>query len=225
MRDKQMNIHKWEFAESLGDRKEGLLSAPSYEAIIESIQKKMMILCCHEQPCDDDKRFSRVVYCIKVCKPLFDLFFNSKHGYRASYYRSPYDGLHNNELFIHSLLPALLASDCIKDVAKRSGFAEKKVEESLKSYSAKAWLAEIGKEIDSKCTGCAGEWNYPQDDTAEILNDRWDKAPGANAKCGRKAPYLTKIRIFGAFLNEQYDEFIPAAKRYRANHIYKFGWS
>lgn len=216
-----MNIHKWEFAESLGDRKKDLLNAPTFEAIIESIQKGMAILCCHEQTCNDDESFSRVVYCIKVCEPLFDLFFNSKHGYRASYYRSPYDGLHNNELFIHSLLPALLVSDYTKDAAKGNGFS-KKVEESLKSFSAKVWLAECGAEL---CDKCEGEWSTPQDGTAEILNDRWELTNILNARYGRKAPYLMKIRVFGAFLNKRYDEFIPARKRYRAKEIHQFGWS
>lgn len=163
-------------------------------------------------------------YCLKVSEPIFDLFFNSKHGYRAWYYRSPHVGLNKNALFITSLLPSLLASDQTKEAEKKD-FSTKKAAESLKSCSAKAWLAEIEKEIDKKCTGCIGEWGYPQDDTAEIFNDRWDKTNHPKAKCGRKAPYLTKIRIFGAFLNEQYDEFIPAQKRYRAEEIHEFGWS
>jgi hypothetical protein len=184
----------------------------------------MTILCCHDQNSTNHDGFSRAVYCIKISEPLFDFFFNSKHGYRAWYYRSPYDGLRNNAHFIKSLLPSFLACDRTKE-AEKNGFLTKKAAESLKSCSAKAWLAEKGKEVDENCPGCVGEWGYPQNDTAEIFNDRWDKANGANAKCGRKAPYLTKIRIFGAFLNEQYDEFIPAPKRYRAEQIHEFGWS
>lgn len=219
-----MNIKKWEFAESIGDRKKKLLDAPSFEAIIASIQNEMEILCCHDQKRTNDDGFSRAVYCIKISKPLFDLFFNSKHGYRAWYYRSPHDGLSKNADFIKSLLPSLLASDQMKE-AEKNGFSVKKAAESLKSCSAKAWLAEKSKEVDKNCTGCAGEWVYPQDNTAEIINDRWDKTTDSKAKCGRKAPYLTKVRIFGAFLNEQYDEFIPEEKRYRAEQINEFGWS
>ncbi len=219
-----MDINKWDFAEWLGDRKANLLSAPPFEDIVKSILNEMNILCCHDQECKDDNRFSRVVYCIAVSKPLFDLFFNSKYGYRAWYYRSPYVGLGNNGFFIRSLLPSLLESDQTKE-AEEKGFSTKKATESLKSISAKVWLAEIGKEVDANCNGCIGEWQYPQEDTAEILNGRWDRTTKSKAKCGGKAPYLKKIRIFGAFLNKQYDEFIPGQKRYRAEEIHEFGWS
>jgi len=219
-----MNIHEWAFAESLGDRRTTLLNAPVFEHIIKLIQYEMTILCCHDQPCTDDDRFSRAVYCLKVSKPLFDLFFNSNQGYRAWYYRSSHSGLINNEIFIKSLLPSLIASDQTKEAEQR-GFSTKKATESLKGYSAKAWLAEKTKEIDTTCNGCIGEWHYPQDDTIEIYNNRWENTNNSNAKCGRKAPYLTKIRIFGAFLNDQYDELIPARKRYRAEEINQFGWS
>jgi hypothetical protein len=219
-----MDINKWEFAESLGDRKTNLLNPPNFETIIVSIQNEMKILCCHDQECRDDNRFSRAIYCLKISEPLFDLFFNSKHGYRAWYYCSPHFGLKINERLITTLLPFLLASDQTKE-AEKNGFSKAKASESLKSFSAKAWLTEIGKEIDNNCAGCTGEWGYPQDDNAEIFNDRWDKTNAQKAKCGRKAPYLTKIRIFGAFLNSKHDEFIPADKRYRAKEIHEFGWS
>jgi len=111
-------------------------------------------------------------------------------------------------------------SDHTNNIAKGRDFAE----ESLKACSAKVWLAERGKEMGD-CTHCSGEWSTPQDDVAEILNDRWEKDTNVNARYGRKAPYLTKIRIFGAFLNDLYDEFIPTKKRFRANEIHKVGWS
>ncbi len=192
---------------------------PDFEEIINFIKNEMEILCCHDQECTEHKSFSRVVYCIQVSKPLFDLFFNSKNGYRAWYYRNPHLGTMNNELFIKSLSPFLIASIQSKDIDT------KRASESLKSYSAKAWLAEIGKEVDKKCLGCAGEWAYPQNDAAEIINERWERETDPKAKCGKKAPYLTKIRIFGAFLNNKYDELIPEAKRFRAQHICHFGWS
>jgi hypothetical protein len=60
---------------------------------------------------------------------------------------------------------------------------------------------------------------------AEIVNGRWECAASANAVRGRKAPFLTKIKIFGAFLNERHDEFISWRKRHRAREIYESGWS
>lgn len=215
-----MDIERWDLAPSLCDeRRRALANPPTFQAIIEAIQEKMEVLCCHPNEFSYDNRFSRVVYCFRVSAPLFDMFFNSKNGYRASYYRSPYDGLRDNGLFIRSVLPALLASAETRCIApKELGFAEK----SLKSCSSKAWLAERGKEL---CGRCAGEWSPPQDETAEILNNRWENGDSVYAKWGRKAPYLTKIRIFGAFLSERHDELIPASKRHRAREIHEVGWS
>jgi hypothetical protein len=216
MQENEMTI-QWAFSESLGHRMQPLLAPPAFEDIINSIKNEMKVLCFHFQDCADHNSFSRAVYCIQVSELLFDLFFNSKHGYRAWYYRSPHTGVKNNQLFIKSVLPLLLGSDQTKD--------SRKTEESLNCYSAKVWLAEKGKEVDKKCSGCTGEWEYPQNNVAEIMNNRWEKAIDLKATCGEKAPYLTKIRIFGAFLNKQNDELIPETKRFRADQIYEFGWS
>jgi hypothetical protein len=214
-----MDNPMWTFSDSLEERRrKSLLNPPTFQVIAQTIKEQMQILCGHYQLCDDDNRFERIVYCIKVSKPLFDLFFNSEQGYRAGYYQSPFDGLRNNALFINYLSPALLISDYTNNIGKRRDFTE----ESLKSYSAKVWLAEYGTDL---CKQCTGEWRPSNTDTAEILNGRWEKASDSRALQGRKAPYLTKIKIFGAFLNERYDEFIPNRKRYRAKEIYDFGWS
>ena len=116
------------------------------------------------------------------------------------------------------LEPKLLAS---LNGQSNLGFAR----DSLNSLSAKVWLAENGNEVCRNCAGCQGEWSSPRDDTAEILNRRWDESSEADAKSGRKAPYLTKLRIYGAFLSDQRDEWISKRKRHRATPIHKFGWS
>jgi hypothetical protein len=77
------------------------------------------------------------------------------------------------------------------------------------------WLAEAGVKL---CEGCDGEWTHPQSDAAEIRNDRWESASDVR---GRKAPLLSKIKIFGAFLNERHDEFTSWRKRYRAWEIHE----
>jgi hypothetical protein len=102
------------------------------------------------------------------------------------------------------------------------------IRESLLSPSSKVWLAEAGKEIDARCDGCKGEWNVRSSGPgalAEILNDRWERTIGQKAEWGRKAPYLTKLRVMGAFLNERHDELVPFDKRFRAHEIHELGWS
>jgi hypothetical protein len=98
------------------------------------------------------------------------------------------------------------------------------IEQSLSSPSAKAWLAE--PECGYRdCAKCAGEWTNPNDDVAEISNGRWECDPDTNALWGRKAPYFTKLRVFGAFLNANYDEVVPERKRHRAKHLFQRGWA
>ena len=212
-------IRKWKYAPSLkDDRLRELQSAPPFDEITAEIKRKMEILCFHPDECSDDNTFKRAVYCIRVGHKLFDWFFNSVNGYRAAYYRSPCDGLKANVYFIESLMPDLIASDKTAEDADKDF-----IKESLKSSSAKIWLAEDGKGL---CANCIGEWNSRQDNNKlEILNNRWENKIGQNAEWVRKAPYLTKIRIMSAFLNDRYDEFIPNNKRFRAKDIYEKGWS
>ena len=174
----------------------------------------MHVLCRHVQPCDDLVGFKRAVYCISVPEPTFDAFFNSEHGYRGAYFRSPYEGLRDNDYLIGALQPKLV------EWARGRNHSDLEFDaESLSTHSAKVWLAETGNKL---CDECEGEWTHPQDIVAEIRNGRWESATDVR---GRKAPLLSKIKIFGAFLNERHDEFISWRKRHRAWEIHESGWS
>lgn len=214
-----INIERWDYELSLnGDRVKILREAPPFEEITEEIKREMEILCFHSDECTDNNPFARAVYCIQVEENLFDWFFNSENGYRAAYFRSPCDGLKANEYFIQSLMPKLLKSGKTTPNPGKNF-----IEESLKSPSAKVWLVEEKHMPDPQkkpCRNCSGEWN-PDNKYLKIYNDRWEQEEGH----GSKAPYLTKIRIIGAFLNDHYDEFIPSSKRFRAKEINENGWS
>lgn len=213
-----INIERWDYASSLnGDRVKKLQAAPPFEEITAEIKEKMDVLCFHPEKCDDEGQFKRADYCISVGNKLFDWFFNSVNGYRAAYFWSPYDGLKANEYFIQSLMPKLLlASDkIIQDTNQEF------IENSLKSSSAKAWLVE---ENGLECSFCAAEWGNPRsegEDKVEIANNKWEHKE--NPKYGRKVPYLTKIRIVGAFLNKHYQPYDP--KPQRPNEIHDKGWT
>ena len=213
-----MTVNKWDLAASLGNvRLHALAEPPSFRAIVEAIRADMQVLCCHPERCDVADGFDRIIYCVKIDQTLFDLFFNSRAGYRAAFFQSHYDGLRANTEVIAMLTPSLVSSSATQDQRPRVF-----IEESLSSSSAKVWLAE--PEIGF-CAECAGEWKKPKDDDAEIFNGRWECDPHSNAVNGRKAPYFTKLRIFGAFLNARYDEVVPGRKRHRASHLYQWGWA
>jgi hypothetical protein len=209
---------RWTFSDTLGaDRLRALAEPPSFPDIVESIRGKMRVLCCHPEPCDIARGFERIIYCVKVERGLFDLFFNSRAGYRAAYYLSPYKGLEANTQAIDTLTPMLVASN-----ATNGQRTNQFIEESLRSPSAKIWLAEPERGF---CSLCSGEWSNPTDHNAEIMNERWECSSYDNAVKGRKAPFFEKLRIFGAFLNDGFDEIVPERKRHRAQHIHKWGWA
>src|SRR5918993_6116310 len=110
----------WSFTSSVSDeRLANLERETSFEAIADEIRETMTVLCCHRDPCDrgpgeiaaDGRRvalFRRAVYCISVARPLFDRFFNSRHGYRGGYFCSPHEGLQVNDLLMRTLAPWLI---------------------------------------------------------------------------------------------------------------------
>ena len=211
-----MTLPEWSYSHAVClPRRQALMSPPSFEEIAESIKRTMRVQCSHLDPCADKAGYQRTVYCVVVEKPLFDLFFNSKNGYRAWYFRSCEEGTRTNELFLKSLAPALIKSQSNDQAGAQW------IYRSLNAVSAKAWLAEIAMEI---CPKCEGEWRAPHDNQAEVLNDRWEHST-SHAGWGSKAPFLEKIRIFGAFVNEADGEYIPPRKRNRAGDIHKHGWS
>ena len=211
---------RWDFSlDENGKRLEKLRSAPSLESVIREIQRRA-ILCCHEDPIRGTP-FKRLAYSIDAGEDFFDLFFNSWNGYRASFYRGSFEGLQANRVCLDILESTLVNTASAFNVGVPNEF----VRESLRSGSAKVWLAEHGKETVPDCVGCEGEWRAHGAERPEILNDRWEMAEHYKAKWGRLAPRLRKLRVFGAFLDVQGNEFIPADKRYRAQEICAYGWS
>jgi hypothetical protein len=215
-------IDRWEFnLPEAPTRVATLEKASRFESIVDAVKREMTVLCCHSDPFTGRTDFRRVAYCVSVRRDTFDLFFNSRTGYRAAYFSSPSDGLAANQHALDVLSGALAA----RPVSDGSGLARTFIEESLRTPSAKIWLAEKGKEVKRDCPGCRGEWTPPMDEEPELLNGRWEVRSAPGAKWGRKVPYLTKLRILGAFLDENLNELIPAVKRFRAREIYDLGWS
>jgi len=217
--------HAWQYF--LGDeasaRVPKLMSDSTFHAVATAIASEMEVLCCHRCAISGAE-FQRPVYTVRVTRDMFDQFFNSSYGYRGAYFTSPGAGIDANRLLLSLVSPRLLEHES-------SAACEIPIElmrESLASSSAKAWLAEHGKEIGPRCKGCEGEWSSgPASESAraEIANGRWEHAGGQKAEWGRKAPFLTKLRFMGAFLDSRLNEFIPWDKRFRALDIHRLGWS
>jgi len=211
-------VPRWSYAPGLGEGRITALSAgTSAEQIIERIVRHARVLCVHQPPCDEAAGFARVVATISVPREVFDEFFNAPNGYRGTYARSPYAGLELNHRFLSALLPAVTEAAALAGSPSIDAVCE-----SMSSPSAKIWLAEVGLH---DCPNCIGEWERPTDLAPEITNQIWEQASGLEAAWGRKAPYFTRLKLIGAFLNTRNDEFIPARKRDRAQLLHARGWA
>jgi hypothetical protein len=222
-----MRFHQQPWSYSLSDDEAARLPTLSakitFDEITDRIANELKVLCCHPSAIDGTD-FRRPIYTLHIGRPLFDQFFNSPVGYRAAYFQSPGIGLDANVFFMQAIAKRLAADPSSVCSTLSTDF----IHESLMTPSAKAWLAEHGKEVDLNCPTCKGEWSSGSSgpaQQAEILNDRWETASGQKSEWGRKAPYLTKLRIMGAFLNDRHHELVPYDKRFRAYEIHKFGWS
>jgi hypothetical protein len=206
-----------------GERQPALSACDSFDLVASRIADSHEVLCCHKSQIWGSD-YKRPVYTIRIPESLFDQFFNASYGYRAAFYRSPGSGMDANQAFLRAMAPKLMQASG----AERADMTPELIEQSLATPSAKAWLAEAGKEPERDCPACKGEWstaNCGPADLAEVRNGRWELARNLKAEWGRKAPYLTKLRIMGAFLDDRYNELVPHDKRSRAQEIHAFGWS
>lgn len=210
---------KWRYSISITSKRAAALLAPaSIGEIASRIAGEMEVLCCHFENCGDNADFGRVVYCFRVSCDIFDVFFNSPYGYRGAYFQSPGRGIDANAAFIATIAPNLVKNS--KGEAPSDDLAW--VLESLAAPSAKVWIAESGLHL---CPKCEGEWGHPDNAEPDIINGRWECGDLGYKNNGRKAPRLTKIRVFGGFLDLRQNEFIPSRKRHRAEDIDRWGWT
>lgn len=205
------------------ERRTILEASDAFDSVASQIANSLEVLCCHKSEIRGTD-FKRPIYTIRIAETLFDQFFNASYGYRAAFYRSPGTGMDANHLFLKTIAARLLKARATECVDMKADF----IEQSLGTPSAKAWLAEAGKEPERDCPACKGEWSTTScgpATLAELQNGRWELATGVKAEWGRKAPYLTKLRVMGAFLDDRCNELVPQDKRYRAQEIHAFGWS
>lgn len=187
--------------------------------LIARLNTEGSIACFHREARGDDPSYLRADFCIVVATGLFDLVFNAQTGYRGAYFESPEVGLRTNRALIDGLAQTLLrwAAEYYP------GEDQNWIAESLSLASAKLWLAE---EPLCRCSKCKGEWsNKPDASALQIENDRWELAKHTHAEWGRQAPELTKLRIFGAFVNTEHREWVAPHKTDRARQIWEHGWS
>jgi hypothetical protein len=191
-------------------------SRPNTE-LPEALKRGLTLKCFHREARGDDASYKRAVFCGTVARELFDWFFNARTGYRGAFFDSPEAGLKANRLLIDSLAGQLAEWAVNSGVDADSDW----ILGSLAKPSAKAWLAEY----PGLCPTCEWEWNSSSSSELRIANGRWEHSAHIHAAWGQHAPYLTKIRFFGGFMDVNQREWIADHKTGREAHIWEHGWS
>jgi hypothetical protein len=209
----------WTYLGSATPERRAALEAPiTFAEVVLALKQNMNVVCFHRDTKQRDNSYARAAFCADVGPTLFDAFFNAATGYRGAYFESPENGLAANRLLINALSPALTAwalSNCVNT-------NKEWLIESLSLPTAKAWLAE---DTVALCANCAGGWSASYVSDLRIANGRWEQSGHAHAAWGRQAPGLTKIRVFGGFVNGDHQEWIADHKRERAHQIWEHGWT
>ena len=208
----------WKYIGSAtAERRDRLERPKPYSDLLVAL-KGSPIACFHREPKQREESYTRAVFCLDVGNELFDAFFNATTGYRGAYFVEPEAGLAANRQLIAELSPGLISWATARDPQLDSAW----LIESLSLPTAKAWLAEDAVAL---CSSCAGGWGALYVSSLHIRNGRWENSPHTHAAWGRQAPELSKLRIFGGFVDDQHHEWVADHKRGRADQIWEHGWT
>lgn len=203
---------------STAERRAALQAPMPFPELLKALKQNMRFVCFHRELKQRDPSYARADFCADIGHLLFDAFFNAPTGYRGAHFESPEKGLAANQLMIGELSPILIGWALSHNMdVDRAWLAE-----SLSLQTAKAWLAEDAVAL---CPGCADGWSQSYASDLLISNGRWEHSSHTHAKWGRQAPHLTKLRIFGGFVNDAHQEWVADHKRGRAQQIWEHGWT
>ena len=186
---------------------------------------------CPKEGHKEAKDKIRAEFYFKVDRKTLDLFFNSSEGYRAQYYIDPQWGTKCNRFMIDAVKEKLI------DVARQSSqsmMTFEQVKKSLESDSAKIWIHENDSTL-----------SQTDKDPTEIVAleiSRWVQAMSqvlvawakhqqviptiqSRALLGVQAPEGSRMKILGAWLDNNNQEFVVPSKVHRSLHIHQYGFS
>jgi hypothetical protein len=208
----------WRYAgTAAAERRDRLASPKPYSELLAAL-KTTRLACFHKEPRQRDASYTRADFCLDIGSELFDAFFNASTGYRGAYFVAPERGLAANRQLIAELSPVLIESA----IRREPRVDRALLIESLSLPSAKAWL---GEDTVALCSSCAGGWSSSYVSDLSVVNDRWERSVHTHAVWGRQAPELTKVRIFGGFVNDEHQKWVADHKLERAQHIFEHGWT
>ncbi len=200
------------------ERRNGLVSSPNFENILENIKKSVRKISLKREPCDDIPGYYRVVAVLECrnCEPI-DQFHNSTTGYRAQYLSSPEDGDKANSFAVNIL--ASLVQKRLKD-RKPWHWDLAWAHASISDPSAKIWIHQ-------------GLWlRHAREVCQELIVDAWNRNRYTcnrylkkKKRYGRILPGCeNRIDFKGAWVSDN-GEVISTLKPSRADSIHKHGFT
>ncbi len=213
-----MKSSPWHYVGKVDSKRLDALAQPLPNAELpEALKRGLTLKCFHREPRQDNASFKRAVFCGTVDSLLFDWFFNGSTGYRGAFFEAPDVGARANRALVNHLAHFLTEWALSQQIDHDRQW----ILASLSKLSAKAWLAEY----PGLCELCAGEWSPSYVSELHIENSRWEKSTHVHSAWGCQAPRLTKIRVFGGFIDAAQNEWLASHKLERAKHIWEHGWS
>jgi len=202
----------WFYLETVDEERRADLSRfGSFESLVASVVEDAdVIRAISYAGQDDGLRGSQQPWFFLDLPKTGDALFNGPHGYRAQYWRSPWQGLEANAYLIASLLPKLLAAI---DISTDPKLAEIDVTASLKAVSAKVWIREARSTVGANRDLLVEPWRSSAAQGVEL------------AKLGLAAPRCSKYEVKGALLDSFGNERVPASKVRRHHDIHRYGFS
>lgn len=221
----------WDFTDQVSStRRERLNAAPSFGSIVQRILSEMQIVkfVVRKGELGHVKCCKRPEFTVKVSEDTFDMFFNSKNGYRAQFLRGVEIGKRANAKIVQAIAGHLIRY--ARENPAKLSMALESIRVSLRSQSAKVWIDENGrrKAKASDLTKLNADLNVqPWHRIAKSCFDDRNLFSTEKSKAidGVKAPLGTRLEVKGAFLDINGQEFIPEDKIDRDQQIHDFGFS
>lgn len=207
------NAASWLYMDSIAAERQTALAIPaSFEELVALAKGEI----CEIRLSIQSGRDLGLTDCLQ---PIFsfelpsvgDRLFNGPYGYRAQYWRGPYDGLRANAKIITVLTPRLLA---VVDPDTDPNVAKIDVCASLRATSAKFWIQEIPSLLANP--------------TVDLNVEPWrtEALRGVQlARWGVCAPEVTRFDVKGALLDSHGNEIVPSRKIARHHDIHHYGFS
>jgi hypothetical protein len=141
--------YDWDTSDLPSDRRELLNEGVAFHEIVDRIVGEAVVTCCWPKPFitapAEALGAKQICYHVNIRPETFDLFFNSAHGLRAMYWRSPAIGDGATRDTVQTLRPMLLQFATEHPEALASSEVEidvTGVRRSLEGGSAKIWVRE-----------------------------------------------------------------------------------